>query len=131
MTEPPQDEQPAVIETKDAIDYNDEYKKHLRCPTCNRKSNGLDDFKSLKTGRKTKTCVKCRTSVYKSLKKIMEKPEYIKKKRITQKQQLAIYRDVVSVVGIETLLKALGDNVSLKTSLQSLVHVKKEERKVL
>lgn len=44
-----------------------------RCPNCCRKTvNGKEDYISLKNGKITKTCIKCRTSVKKSLIKAKE-----------------------------------------------------------
>jgi len=74
-------------------DYGDEYEKHLRCRTCNRKCNGPEDFKNIKTGNPVKTCIKCRTTILKSWyskprpKAPPQKPE---KKKITQKQKVEI-----------------------------------------
>ena len=44
-------------------------KKHDVCPNCSRKTI-KDDYVSLKNGKETKTCLKCRNSVKKSLQKI-------------------------------------------------------------
>lgn len=54
---------------KEIIDYNKEYEEHLRCKNCNRKTNGINDFKNIKTGNIVKTCLNCRKSVYTSIKK--------------------------------------------------------------
>lgn len=99
------------------IDYNAEYRMFMRCPTCNRKCDGIDDFRSIKTRRITKTCIKCRSSVYKSLKKIMDKPEYKAKKKLTLRQQLAVFKQVIDIVGLTTLTSRLNEHESLKTSL--------------
>ena len=50
-------------------DYNQEYLDHLRCRNCNRKTKGIEDFKNIRSGNITKTCIGCRKSVYASLKK--------------------------------------------------------------
>ena len=54
---------------KEVIDYNKEYLDHLRCKNCNRKTNGIEDFKNIRSGNITKTCLGYRKSVYAALKK--------------------------------------------------------------
>lgn len=58
------------------VDYNKEYADYLRCKNCGRKTSGIDDYKNIKSGKLTKTCLMCRVSVYSSLKK---HPHTIKK----------------------------------------------------
>ena len=41
---------------KDNIDYTEEYKEHKRCPQCNRKTMGENDYKHFKNGKIVKTC---------------------------------------------------------------------------
>lgn len=53
----------------DNIDYNTEYAEFRRCRTCNRKTNGVEEYINLKTKKTTKTCIKCRERISKSLKK--------------------------------------------------------------
>jgi len=54
------------------IDYNTEYAEYRRCKTCNRKTNGIEDFTNLKTKKPTKTCMRCRERIRKSInKKVM------------------------------------------------------------
>lgn len=61
---------------KEVIDYNKEYTDYLRCRNCNRKTTGKEDFKSQKSDIITKTCITCRKSVLKSVKKInLTKPK--------------------------------------------------------
>jgi hypothetical protein len=63
--------------------YTDEYKNHTRCKNCDRTANGIEDFTNIKTGSITKTCIKCRRSVYASVKRInrhKEKPLTLKDK---------------------------------------------------
>ena len=63
---------------------NKEYENNLRCYKCNRKTNGPDDYKSLKTGKPVKTCIKCRQSVLKSFSKnpIINSSKYKRPNRI-------------------------------------------------
>ena len=45
----------------------EEFEAYKRCRTCKRPTEGVEDF-TLANGRIGKTCIKCRTSVVKSLK---------------------------------------------------------------
>lgn len=81
------------------IDYNKEFSDHLRCPNCSRKTTGVAEYKNIKSGKVTKTCKKCRDSVYKSLKK---KPR-IKHKPITQKETIAFYKTLIDTIPSEVL----------------------------
>jgi ribosomal protein L34E len=63
---------------KEVIDYNKEYEEHMRCKNCNRKTNGIDDFKNIKTGNIVKTCINCRKSVYTSIKRSNKIPKTYK-----------------------------------------------------
>jgi hypothetical protein len=51
--------------------FEEEFNTYKRCRTCKRLTNGIEDFQSTRLKRIAKTCIKCRTSVYKSL---MSKP---------------------------------------------------------
>lgn len=61
-----------------------EYSKYLRCRKCNRKTEGIEDFKSLRGEKITKTCIKCRKCVLKSQKESV-KP---RKKKLTNPQKI-------------------------------------------
>lgn len=64
----------------DEKNYNELYSNYLMCRNCNRETAGIEDYKSNKTGKVTKTCKKCRSSVLKSqAKKSDVKPLTLKK----------------------------------------------------
>ena len=73
------DKQNTPIEEKDPelqpdkIEENDDNNEFLRCKNCSRKTKGKEDFINKKNGNITKTCLKCRESVKKSLAKIKAK----------------------------------------------------------
>jgi hypothetical protein len=69
------------------IDFEDDFKKHLRCPNCKRLTSGIDEFKHIRTGKITKTCSSCRACVYKSLKS-KSRPEH---RHITIKEKFDAY----------------------------------------
>ena len=112
------------------IDYNTEYKNFLRCPSCNRKTNGENDFKSLKCNSKTvKTCNKCRISVRNSMKK---KPEiYITRRRerrkklkkpLTQKQKIILFDKLIEQIDKKTLLEILEKNEEFEPILKKYIN---------
>jgi len=90
----------------DPIDYNKEYLDHLRCRTCNRPTKGIEDFKNIKSGKITKTCLNCRVSVYASVKK---NPRVLKKK-ITNKEKLACFAKLIEPLNKEKI-KDLAKNI--------------------
>lgn len=49
-----------------------------RCSNCSRKTQGKEDYINKKNGKITKTCLKCRESVKKSLAKIKQKHNPVK-----------------------------------------------------
>jgi hypothetical protein len=66
-----------------------EYKEYLRCRNCNRATpDGINDYRNRKTGSLTKTCIKCRNSVYRSL---------AKKPRLKPTSQKDIMRILVKI----------------------------------
>jgi len=78
------DKQNTPIEEKDPelqpdkIEEKDEDTEFLRCKNCSRKTKGKEDFINKKNGNITKTCLKCRESVKKSLAKIKAKHQPVK-----------------------------------------------------
>jgi len=99
------------VEDKKKIDYNDEYKNHLRCPSCNRQCNGIEDFKSVRTNRTVKTCIKCRMSVINSNKK------NVKPKKPTKKECVEGLRELIYRFDKDTLNKILEENDKYKIFL--------------
>ena len=95
-------------ENKDAINYNQEYKEHKRCPTCNRKSEGVQDYKSKRSNKLTKTCLKCRASVLKSLKK---KPQ---PRKPTQKETIEALYKILDCIDTKVIRDAIKDKHKLK-----------------
>jgi hypothetical protein len=73
------------------IDYNKEYKEHKRCPNCNRKTAGEEQYKNIRSNKLTKTCDKCRSAVYKSYRK---KPR-VKPKRLKMKDKIDILKSLL------------------------------------
>ena len=96
---------------KKTIDYNQEYKNHLRCPSCNRKTNGIEDYKSVRTNRTVKTCIKCRMSVINSNKK------NIKPKKPTKNEYIEGLRELIYRFDKDTLNKILEENDKYKIFL--------------
>lgn len=45
----------------------------LKCPSCNRKTSGPEEYKNIRSGNITKTCQRCRASVRESLGKTTRK----------------------------------------------------------
>ena len=70
------------------INYNDEYKKYLRCRACNRATNGEKDYINKINNKLTKNCIKCRTSATKSQKKNPYKKQ-------TKKEKIIIYENII------------------------------------
>ena len=77
---------------KEVIDYNKEYTDYLRCRNCNRKTTGKSDFKSQKSDIITKTCITCRKSVLKSVKK----NNSLKPKKLTLKDKCKAYEKLLN-----------------------------------
>lgn len=86
-------------------DYAEEYKNKLRCPTCNKKTKGEEDYKNIKTGKITKTCNTCRSRVYASYNKIREP---------TQKETIEGLLQIIKNVEKTSLDKILDKNPDLK-----------------
>ena len=76
---------------KEIKDYKEEYLLYLRCPTCKRKTCGLDDYKNRTSGNNTKTCQKCRNSVLKAVIKNKEK----KPKVLTMREKCILYDNMI------------------------------------
>jgi hypothetical protein len=93
------------------LNYNELYANHLMCRNCNRKTNGIEDYKNNKTGKVTKTCAKCRDCVLKSLAK---NPQH---KPLTLKQQIQIMKEVLKTLEPETLNDLYEQKPQLKTIL--------------
>jgi len=72
----PNEEKEPEIQDIESIE-NDE-NDFLRCRNCSRKTNGKQDYINKKNGKITKTCIKCRESVKKSLAKIKAKHNPVK-----------------------------------------------------
>ena len=99
------------------IDYNKEYKEHLRCPNCNRKTAGIDDYKNIRSGKITKTCAKCRASVYKSYRKIPR----IKKKKITMKEKVELFNILIKDLDKLEVEKFIENNPTYENILKTLI----------
>ena len=80
---------PKII--KEIKDYTAEYLSHLRCSTCKRKTDGLDDYKNRASGNITKTCQKCRNSVLKAVIKNKES----KPKVLTMREKCILYDNMI------------------------------------
>lgn len=87
------------------IDYNKEYKEYKRCKCCNRVTKGEEDFKNIRSGKLTKTCITCRTSVYASLKK---KPRPAPKKKLTNKEKIICYMKLVEALDKTVLTETIS-----------------------
>lgn len=96
------------------IDYNYEYKNFLRCPNCNRQTEGKKNFKNIKSGNITKTCDKCRNSVLVSINK---KP---RKKKPTMKQLLVISKIIIENIDENELNEIAEKNANIKPFLKYL-----------
>lgn len=70
----------------ECVNYNEEYDKHLRCPNCNKETVGIEDYKNIRTGAITKTCMKCREIVYRSYNKKIR----IRKKKTTMREKVEL-----------------------------------------
>ena len=70
-----------------------DYILYKRCRNCNRQTEGIQDFKNLKTGKITKTCIKCRNSVIKSLQK--RASEGKTKKKITMREKMEVLNNII------------------------------------
>jgi hypothetical protein len=104
---------PQVEDENKEINYNKEYKEHRRCPACNRKSNGVKDYQSKRSPKITKTCVKCRISVLKSLKK---KPQ---PRKPTQKETIKALYDILNLIHNDVIKTAIKDKHKLKPFILS------------
>ena len=69
------------------VNYIEEYKEHKRCPACNRKTMGENDYKHYKTGKIVKTCKICRLGVMNSYKK--------RPKKQTQKERIEELENII------------------------------------
>ena len=97
------------------IDYNKEYKEHLRCPNCNRPTKGEEEYKNIRSNKITKTCIRCRTSVYKSFKK---KP---RKKKPTQKETIAALYRIIDSIHEDVVKTAIKDKKDLIQFIQPMI----------
>jgi len=105
------DEEISDEKQKKVIDYNEEYKNKLRCPSCNRKTKGVEDYKSVKNNRIVKTCIKCRQSVINSNKK-NKRP-----KKPTKNDYINGLRELINKFDEETLNKILEEDEKYKIYL--------------
>jgi hypothetical protein len=102
-----------------AIDYNEEYKEHKRCPNCNRKTAGIEDYKNIRSGNITRTCKKCRECVYKSFKK---KPRF-QKKKVTLKEIVGTFSDILEDMDKEQLKKIVEKHPEYRPSIEFLIDI--------
>lgn len=100
------------------IDYNYEFDNHLRCPNCNRKTQGPENFKNKKTGDITRTCDKCRASVLASVKKNSKK--YPKKRKPTNKCLLETSKLIISQIDSDILDNIILNNPHIQEHLKYL-----------
>jgi len=91
------------------VEREQEYAEHKRCPSCNKPTAGVDDYKNIRSGSITKTCVKCRESVYTSYKK----KERITKRSMTKDDKLSLYHKLVKGIDKEVVLKTIAANPHL------------------
>ena len=101
---------------REEIDYNKEYSEFLRCPNCNRRTSGIDDFKNVKTGRIVKTCIRCRECVGKSLRK---KPR-IKVKAITNKERLEMCKLFLTYLDADICKKIIEEHPEAERVINDL-----------
>ena len=83
-----------------------EYNNKIRCPSCNRKSNPETDYINEKNGKITKTCIKCRLSVKKSISK---KPRI----SITQKKQIEGLKKIINLIDKDYLHCIINDDLKI------------------
>lgn len=108
------------------VDYNKEYKEYKRCKNCNRKTKGIEDFQNIRTKKITKTCIKCRTSVYKSIK---NNPRKIIKP-LTNKEKLSFYETLMSSLGDEFIKKYTEDQKLTDKRYKDLLNTKRKEKNI-
>jgi len=92
------------------IDYNTEYRNKLRCPLCNRKTKKEDYISNRNTKKLTKSCIKCRSSVIKSIRK--KQPL-----RPSKTEQILGLKDIIERVDKNIIQNILNDDESLKIYL--------------
>ena len=98
---------------KKVIDYTDEYKEHKRCPNCNLPTQGIEDYKNIKSGKITKTCKRCRHRVLKSYN--------LKCKKLTKKDYLNAYRDILKLIHNDVITQATKDKEEFKPFLKEVM----------
>lgn len=95
----------------DENNYNELYATHQMCRNCNRRTNGVDDFKNAQTGKLTKTCRKCRACVLSSqAKKADSKP-------LTLKQQISMMKKALNSLEVDQLEVMYDQHPRLKEIL--------------
>jgi endogenous inhibitor of DNA gyrase (YacG/DUF329 family) len=93
----------------------DEYANHTRCPLCRKQTNGIEDYQNIRTKSITKSCAKCRKSVYASYKKNVRP----KKQTITMKQQLVfLHILILELNNIDELIVKYPEYTDVIQSLQ-------------
>lgn len=97
---------------KDKTNYEIEYKNHLRCPGCNRKTTGKNNYKNELNGKLTKTCDKCRLSVRKAHKKKPRTVEY----KVPEVANVVI--KILKLVDETTINEILDKNPDFKPVLE-------------
>ena len=94
------------------IDYNKEYKEYKRCLNCNSPTEGIEDYKNLRTGQLTKTCKKCRERVLISYNK---KPR-VAKKNPTNKEIIQALKTIIDQIDGDIITEIINkpDNKHIK-----------------
>ncbi len=86
------------------IDYNTEYKEYKRCFNCDSVTQGIDDYKNIRTGKVTKNCKKCRERVLISYNK---KPR-VTKKNPTNKEIIEAMKTIIDQINKEKLTEIIN-----------------------
>lgn len=105
-------------------DFTKEYENHTRCQNCNRKTQGIDDYKNIRTGTNTKTCLKCRKTVYKSLQKksnIITKRTNQKDKITIYEERLKLYEKILKLINEKGIEKFKEENIELFKLMETLL----------
>jgi hypothetical protein len=109
----------------DQIDYNTEYAEYRRCRTCNRKTNGIEEYINLRTKKPTKTCTKCRERIRRSLRKkaALSKP-------LTNRVIIEAFKSFLNQTDTEAYDKILNDPANQDLKILKKYRVVEKENDV-
>lgn len=94
----------------EGVDFEKEISEHKRCPQCKRATVAETDYINVKTGKPTKLCIMCRTSVTASIKRHGVPTPKKRTPKMSMVNRIILYEKIISLMAPDSLGKILEEN---------------------